>query len=75
MLASLPIWLFVVFAVPALEAFTNHSPFSVRSILSGRWTVTIHLILLAIVLLGGYLTARWRWTDFEKKYPETVSRP
>jgi hypothetical protein len=70
MLASLPIWLFVVFAIPAMEAFANHSPFSVRSTWLGHWTVFSDLILLAIVLLGGYLTGRWRWTDFEKKYRE-----
>jgi hypothetical protein len=60
----------VVFVVPAYEAFANHSPFSLRSMTSGHWTVFIDLILLAVCLLGGFLTGRWRWTDFEKKYPE-----
>ena len=75
MLASLLIWLFVVFAVPAVEAFANHSPFWAHSIWFGRWTVFSDLILLAIFLLGGYLTGRWRWTDLEKKYPENSLPP
>jgi hypothetical protein len=53
MLGSLPIWLIVVFVVPAMETRANHSPFSVRSTLSGHWTVFTDLILLAIFLLGG----------------------
>jgi hypothetical protein len=64
-LPSLLTWLVVMFLVPAWEAFANRSPFSVR------WTIFIDLILLALCLLGGYLTGRWRWTDFEKKYPES----
>jgi hypothetical protein len=28
------------------------------------------LIILPIALLGGYLEGRWKWKDFEKKYPE-----
>jgi hypothetical protein len=75
MLASLPYWLIAVFVVPAVEALKNHSPFSVRSILSGSRNLLIDLILLAIVLIGGYLTGRWRWTDFEKKYPENSLPP
>jgi hypothetical protein len=69
-LPSLLTWLVVMFLVPAWEAFSNRSPFSVRSMISGRWTIFIDLILLALCLLGGYLAGRWRWTDFEKKYPE-----
>jgi hypothetical protein len=75
MLASLPIWLVAVFAVPAIEASASHAPFWVRSIWFGRWTVFGDLILLAIFLLGGYLTGRWRWTDLEKKYPENNLPP
>jgi hypothetical protein len=67
MLWSLPIWFGVVFGVPALKAFAN-SPFSVRLMLFEYWTA--RLMMLAIFLLGGYLTGRWRWTDFERKYPE-----
>lgn len=66
MMWSLPIWFGVIFGVPALEAFAHHSPFSIRAMLSDYWTV--FLIVLAIFLLGGYLTGRWRWTDLEKKY-------
>ena len=53
--------------VPALAAnvFADHlHSFSVRSM------VLPYLILLFICLLGGYMTGRWRWTAFEKKYPE-----
>lgn len=74
-LPSLLTWLVVVFVVPAFEAFANRSPFSVRSMTSGHWTVFIDLILLAICLLGGYLTGRWRWTDLEKRYPENSLPP
>jgi predicted permease len=28
------------------------------------------LVTLALFLLGGYLSGRWRWKDLEKKYPE-----
>lgn len=27
------------------------------------------LIMLPIFLLGGYLSAGWKWNDLEKKYP------
>jgi|SRR5579864_2211723 len=27
-------------------------------------------IMLPVFLLGGYLSGRWKWSDFEKKYPE-----
>ena len=30
----------------------------------------ISLIVLPIFLLGGFLTAHWRWQDLQKKYPE-----
>jgi hypothetical protein len=55
-----------------LRAFAN-SPFSVRLMLFEYWTA--RFIMLAIFLLGGYLTGRWRWTDFEKKYPENSLPP
>lgn len=69
MLWSLPIWFAVVFGVPAIEAYRNHSHFSLLS------EVFIGLILLPILLLGTYLTARWTWKDFEKKYPEDSLPP
>jgi hypothetical protein len=64
MLWSLPLWLGIVVVVPALEAYRDHSDFSVRS------TAFIALIMLPIFLLGAYLTAGWKWKDLEKKYPE-----
>jgi hypothetical protein len=40
----------------------------------GRWsvqeTLVTSLIMLPIVLLGGYLSSGWKWKDLEKKYPE-----
>jgi len=74
MLANCSITFFAAFGALAMDAFRNPSPFSVRSILSDR-TVSVALILLPILLLGGYLSARWRWTDFEKKYPENSLPP
>ncbi len=35
-----------------------------------RFHSPLHLIILPIVLLGGYLEGSWKWKDFEKKYPE-----
>jgi len=32
--------------------------------------LSIWLILLPVCLLGGYLTGRWKWQDFEKKNPQ-----
>jgi hypothetical protein len=38
--------------------------YSVRSVAS------LAFVTLPIFLLGGYLSAQWKWSDFEKKYPE-----
>ena len=64
MLWSLPLWLAIVFGVPAIEAYSNHSHFSVRS------ATFIGLIILPFYLLGTYVTAGWKWKDSEKKYPD-----
>jgi len=32
--------------------------------------LTIWLILLPVCLLGGYLTGKWKWQDFERKNPQ-----
>ena len=37
---------------------------------SARADFLISLIVLPIFLLGGFLTAHWRWQDLQKKYPE-----
>lgn len=55
------IWLIVL---PAVQVLGHH-----ENVFS-RQFVMIWLIMLPIFLLGGYLTAGWRWKDFEKKYPE-----
>jgi hypothetical protein len=55
-----------------VEVFGDHShSFSV----SVRSIAFLALVLLPICLLGGYLTGRWRWKDFEKKYPENRLPP
>ena len=56
-------------SVVAVDAFGDHSHSSLQSYVYSA------LILLPICLLGGYLTGRWRWTDFEKKYPENSLPP
>lgn len=38
-------------------------------------TIMTWLIVLAICLLGSYLTGKWRWDDFEKKHPEDSLPP
>lgn len=42
---------------------------------SFKESVVPTLVLLPILLLGGYLTAVWQWQDFEKKYPEDRQPP
>jgi hypothetical protein len=68
MLGSLPIWIGIVFVLPALERDHTHPPFSQSNIFSG-------VILLPIFLLGAYLSGRWKWQDLEKKYPENSLPP
>jgi hypothetical protein len=49
---------------PGVQIFGN------RGHLFSLEFLSIWLILLPVCLLAGYLTGRWRWQDFEKKYPE-----
>jgi len=67
MLESVLFWLVVM---PLIErfGFPRHS-FPTES------DILIALGVLPLVLLGGYLTANWRWQDFEKKYPENSLPP
>jgi hypothetical protein len=58
-------WLIVL---PAVEVFAVH-------VSSLRLIVSSGLIMLPVFLLGGYLTGRWRWDDFEKKYPNASLPP
>ena len=61
MLYSLVFCLILMPAIDLLSFKTN--PLSMQN-------VVIDLILLPVFLLGGYLEGKWRWQDFEKKYPE-----
>jgi hypothetical protein len=54
-------WLLVP---PVVYAFVNKGPVFSMEFLS------IWFTLLPVCLLGGYLTGKWKWQDFEKKYPE-----
>jgi len=33
------------------------------------------LVMIPILLLGGYLTSHWQWQDLQKKFPEDSLRP
>jgi hypothetical protein len=45
--------------------------FTDRSRLSSVWSVASNaLVMLPVFLLGGYFSGKWKWSDFEKKYPE-----
>ena len=59
MLYSLVFWLILMPVLDLLAFKTN--PLSIQNIV-------IDLILLPVCLLGGYLEAKWRWKDLEKKY-------
>ena len=60
-IGSILIWLVVL---PALHVLEYHGHLFFPQFL------VIWLMMLPICLLGGYLTGRWRWKDFEKKYPD-----
>ena len=59
MIFNMILWL----GVTAIVGFKDR-PFSVWSIASTAF------VLLPVFLLGGYLSGKWKWSDFEKKYPE-----
>ena len=51
--------------ITAVVGFTDRPrPISVRSVASTA------IVMLPVFLLGGYLSGKWKWSDFEKKYPE-----
>jgi hypothetical protein len=57
---SVVLWLVIP---PGVQTFgTKDHIFSWQFLLS--WLIT-----LPIFLLGGYLEGRWKWQDFERKYP------
>jgi len=59
MIFSIILWL----GITVVLGFTER-PASLQSVAS------LAIIMLAFSLLGGYLSAKWKWSDFEKKYPE-----
>ena len=61
MVSNIILWL----GVTAVVSFTDSHRFS------SVWSVaSTALVMLPVFLLGGYLSGRWKWSDFEKKYPE-----
>lgn len=60
--ASLFVWFFVMLGLELLGD-TSHR-------FSAYTFVLTCLITLPLVLLGGYLTGRWRWTELDKKFHE-----
>jgi hypothetical protein len=59
-LYSFVFWLILM---PVLDVLGGQRPYS-------SWSnAIVDLIVLLICLLGGYLEGRWKWTDFERKYP------
>lgn len=59
MVLNIILWL----GITVVVGFTER-PASVQSVTS------LAVITLPFFLLGGYLSAKWKWSDFEKKYPE-----
>jgi hypothetical protein len=60
-LGNLSIGLFVLLVLALRDAYLG--TFQTTDLLA-------YLIVLPIILLGGYLTAVWQWQDLEKKYSE-----
>ena len=61
MVFNIILWL----AITVIVGFTDRpQPNTVRSVAS------LAIVTLPIFLLGGYLSAKWKWSDFEKKHPE-----
>jgi hypothetical protein len=56
------IWIFIC---PVTGLWKSHARLD-----SPTTTVEIWLAVLALCLLGSYLTGKWRWDDFEKEHPE-----
>ncbi len=49
---------------------TGVLPFTDRPVRTPRSVASMAVVMLPIFMLGGYLSAKWKWSDFEKKYPE-----
>ena len=66
MLESLTIGAIVLLVLALRDRSPSHSamPYLLAS-----------LIMLPILLLGGYLSAHWQWQDLQKKYPEDRQPP
>ena len=61
MVFNIILWL----VVTAVVGFIDRSRLS-----SARSIASTGIVMLPIFLLGGYLSGRWKWSDFERKYPE-----
>jgi hypothetical protein len=62
MLLGLLVWTFIC---PVMDLWKSHGHLA-----NPRTTIVVWLSVLAICLLGSYLTGKWRWNDFEKNHPE-----
>lgn len=60
MLFNIILWVGVTVVLP----FTDRPRPSLQSL--SRIAIT----MLPIFLLGGYLSGKWKWSDFEKKHPD-----
>jgi len=51
--------------ITVVVGFTDHPrPFSL-------WSLALTaIVMLPVLLLGGYLSGQWKWSDFDKKYSE-----
>ena len=68
----LPTVLTSYISVLAVAVFGNHEHSFSASVRSIAFPA---LVLFPVCLLGGYLAGRWKWKDFEKKYPENSLPP
>jgi hypothetical protein len=56
------IWIFIC---PVMDLWKSHGRLA-----NTLTTIEVWLAVLFLCLLGSYLTAKWRWDDFEKKHPD-----
>lgn len=58
-------WKFLMWSMVLVagEIFGSHTS-------SSHAIFVASLVMLPVLLLGAYLSASWKWNDFEKKHPE-----